>query len=185
MPTPGVSCRVTAGSTGRRAGVLGGFRCFRWSGGRVRDGDDGGGDAGGGAFAAGAGERAGALGLAGAVPVPVDDGAVSCRFPGQCRIAGFPGADRGESRRGGCGRGRSRGAGRAARLGAPSGQGQRRARRRGRRRGSSRSRRPRRRVPAGPGPGCRSGASARPGPAPCRLAFASRSAVSDPSHRHL
>src|SRR5208283_3045569 len=72
-----------------------GFRCLRWSGWGVREGDDGRGDPGGGVRASCAGEGAGALGLAGPVPVPVDDGAVFREFAGQRRAAGHPGADRG------------------------------------------------------------------------------------------
>ena len=71
------------------------FRCLRWSGWRVGEGDDDRGDPGGGIRAAGTGEGAGAFSLADAVPVPVDDRAVSGEFPGQCRAAGLPGADGG------------------------------------------------------------------------------------------
>ena len=71
------------------------LRCLRWSGGRVREGDDGGGGPGGDVRASCAGEGAGALGLAGAVPVPVDDGAVFRELPGQRRAAGPAGAERG------------------------------------------------------------------------------------------
>ena len=41
-------------------------------------------------FTVGAGEGAGALGLADAVPVPVDDRPVLAEFPGQGGVAGFP-----------------------------------------------------------------------------------------------
>ena len=96
MPMAGVSCRVTAGSTGRRAGVLGRFPVFAL----VRLG----------VFARvmtaaairvavsarpARGKVLAHLALRGAVPVPVDDGAVFREFPGQRRAAGLPGADRG------------------------------------------------------------------------------------------
>ncbi len=98
-----MSCRVTAGSTVRRAVLPGFLRCSCWSGGFVGQGDDGLGDPGGGVREAGVPEGAGTFRLAGAVPVPVDDHAAFCECAGQGGVAGLPAADRGDD--GAAGRG--------------------------------------------------------------------------------
>src|ERR1700689_429263 len=79
----------------RGGSSCGAWRCQSWSGWHAGEGDDGRRRPGGGVRAAGAGEGAGAFGLAGAVPVPVDDRAVLREFAGQRGVAGSPGADRG------------------------------------------------------------------------------------------
>ena len=155
-----MSCR-----SGRVHGLAGSsradWRCFRWSGGGVGHGDDGGGDAGDGVPRARVREGGRGLGLAGAVPVPVDDVPVFSRSrwsrPGSSSARG--GSRTGP--RGRHGRRTGPGPGPRARRGVPSARARRRGRRHGRPRGSARRRRPRPRVPAGPGPGSRSGASAR------------------------
>src|SRR6266571_2736759 len=171
------------GPAGWCPGVV--LRCLRWSGGRVREGDDGGGGPGGGPGAAGAGEGAGALGLAGPVPVPVDDGAVFREFPGQRRADGFPGAVAAMMAR-------------RARPWEISRAWTRCPARRPFRAGAAAAAAARAtpRVISFPAAQAASSCRTRPGlpersigpadgPAPSRLAFTSRSAVSDPSHRHL
>ena len=112
-------------------GLVGRCRCSRWSGGRVREGDDGRGDAGDRVLQPGVRERARGLGLAGAVPVPVADGPEFRDLAGQRLVAGLSGADRGEDEAAGAGEGQVAGAdglpGAASLCG--------RAARRGRRRG--------------------------------------------------
>src|SRR5580704_9993297 len=103
MPGAGVSCRLMAGSTGRRVPDLDCVSVLRWSGWLVGHGDDGGGDPGEGVLRAGVAEAAGRLRLAGAVPVSVGDGAILPDFPGQRLVAGSPGADGGENRAAGAG----------------------------------------------------------------------------------
>src|ERR1017187_2251492 len=95
MPGVGVSCRVAAGSTGRRAALWRRAWDFSWSGGGVADGEDGFGGARGG-VAAGAAECGAGRCLAGAVPVPVDDDAASADGAGQGLVADGAVADGGE-----------------------------------------------------------------------------------------
>src|SRR6266568_4192352 len=138
----------------------GGWRSFGCPGGLVGEGDDGRGGAGDRVLRTGVAERAGRLGLARAVPVPAGDGAVSRDLPGQRLVAGPSGPDCGA---GAAARAASRVTPRVISVEA---------------------------AQAAISWAIRAGLPERsiapvPGPAPCSGAFASRSPVSDPSHRHL
>ena len=176
----------TAGSTVRQGSVSGQvYGISAGQAGVVGHGDDGGGDAGGGVLRGGARERMTGTWTCGrgAGPGRRRSGISRSRWsrPGsRC--------SRGGSRDRTARRARVRtghGAGPGARPSCPPSRARPRGRRTGDAPGHPGPRRPRPRVPAGRDPGNRSGHRPRAGPAPRRSAPASRSAVSDPSHRHL
>src|SRR6266568_1498878 len=167
------------GSAGGSSGLR--LRCFRWSGGWfVGEGDDGRSGAGGGVCAPGVLEGAGAFRLAGTVPVPVDDGTPFADCAGQGGVAGLARADGGEDGAAGGGEGDLAGLdGLPGAASFPRGGG-----------GEGCGTRDAAGHLDGGGPGGEFlpeqagglGAEHRPG---AGQDFASRSAVSDPSHRHL